>query len=103
MPNKNSIESEIEKILEHEPHRIGMHSDDWGGTSDEKCWCNVIPEIKALTQREVKKGRVAELSYFARGADDLIPRQELLDRLEVWWVCLIPFLSQQVILLGFLI
>lgn len=34
-----------EKIKDYKPHRVGMHSDDWGGDSDKPCYCDLHQAI----------------------------------------------------------
>ena len=36
----------IEKLKNYKPHRIGIHSDDWGGSSDEPCYCEITSLLK---------------------------------------------------------
>ena len=82
MPNKNSIESEIDKILKNTHCWV---TDECGG--------NATKQIKNLIQREVKKGRVEELKrndYYSqpRKTDPLklcgidMTAKQVLDRLE---------------------
>lgn len=65
----SDINKQIEKILEHEPHRVGSHSDDYGGSSDKPCWCNVKPKILAIIQQESNRARTDELSYVDESAN----------------------------------
>lgn len=91
MPNKNSIESEIDKLIEDLLDGSSTH--DWEFVDIEKRWNEATEQLKNLIQREVKKGRVEELdalhddlSIEAReaGACEAIHKRanSLLDRLE---------------------
>lgn len=88
MPNKNSIESEIDKIV----HLCGCGVSNIDPTNDdtieqiEELEAEATKELLALIQREVKKGRVEELKRLMTIRDKhkftTYPGQYLIDRLE---------------------
>lgn len=51
---------EIQDILKLEPHRIGSHSDDYGGESDKPCYCTATQALTHL----INKARIDELKKF---------------------------------------
>lgn len=50
---------EILDILKLEPHRIGSHSDDYGGESDKPCYCTATQALTHL----INKARIDELYH----------------------------------------
>lgn len=42
------MNSKLREILERTHHRVGSHSDDWGGDSDKPCYCEAEKAILAL-------------------------------------------------------
>lgn len=47
-----SVLDELEgELKDYKPHRIGMHSDDWGGSSDNPCLCELASTIQKIRSR----------------------------------------------------
>ena len=47
-----SVFDELEgELKDYKPHRIGMHSDDWGGSSDNPCFCELTSTIQKIRSR----------------------------------------------------
>src|ERR1700742_3787049 len=42
-------------------HRIGAHSDDWGGDSDKPCFCDLRAAIQSKVDRLVLEGQIRTL------------------------------------------
>lgn len=59
-PLPNNTDDQLDEILATEPHRVGSHSDDWGGDSDNPCYCTVKQKMKQLLVNE----RIDELEQF---------------------------------------
>lgn len=51
---------EIQDILKLEPHRIGSHSDDYGGESDKPCYCTATQALTHLINK-ARKDELKEL------------------------------------------
>ena len=71
---------EILDILKLEPHRIGSHSDDYGGESDKPCYCTATQALAHL----INKARIDELKDMLEADND--PTQcvhcEILSRIK---------------------
>ena len=54
-------------------HRVGSHSDDWGGDSDEPCHCARKQAIKRIIAQQVREARIDELGKLMPPVADMIP------------------------------
>lgn len=52
---------DILEILKRESHRIGAHSDDWGGDSDKPCYCTTIKQLEQYISKREVEARIDEL------------------------------------------
>jgi hypothetical protein len=60
-PNKD-FAAELKDILKnYRVHRVGSHSDDWGGQADELCFCDLKATILKAHQSAVKEARIEDL------------------------------------------
>lgn len=50
-----------ELLKNYKTHRIGSHSDDWGGESDKPCFCDLETELLTLFSTELNNARKEQI------------------------------------------